>query len=79
MASSNVHSRLERARALLEPTPKDTPPLHPIPSEPEATSELMQRLTGIDLAVCPACQGTRLRRFPLEEPAHARPPPAAVA
>jgi len=81
MASANVHSRLETARALLEPADTRTPAqtVHPIPAEPEATHDLMQRLTGIDLAVCPACQGQRLQRFPLPTPAQARPPPAAVA
>ncbi len=81
MASANVHSRLERARALLESTATATQAetSHPIPIESETTNELLQRLTGIDLAICPACQGPRLQRFPLDTPAYARPPPVAAA
>ena len=81
MASANVHSRLERARALLQPTDADTQTEtgDAISAEPQATDELMQRLTGIDPTICPACQGSRLQRFPLDIPTHARPPPAAAA
>ena len=81
MASANVHSRLERARALLEPTDNATQAetSHPVPIESETTGKLIQRLTGMDPAICPACQGSRLQRFPLDTPTHARPPPAAAA
>ena len=81
MASANVHSRLERARALLESTATatQTETSHSVPIESETTGELIQRLTGMDPAICPACQGPRLQRFPLPTPAHARPPPAEVA
>ena len=81
MASANVHSRLERARALLESTvtAAQAATSQPVPIASETTGELLERLTGIDPAICPACQGSRLQRFPLDAPAHARPPPAAVA
>ena len=81
MASSNVHSRLERARALLQPTDANTQTEtgDAISVELQATDELIQRLIGIDPTICPACQGSRLQRLPLDTATHARPPPAVAA
>lgn len=73
MASSNVNGRLEIARALLTPANADTEgtqtdqtALEQLPWE-----ELLLRLTGIDLRVCPACGGRNLRRYRITRPRHA--------
>ena len=56
------HEKLARCRALLDqPAPE--------PSAPESVEEMMRRLTGIDIQLCPACQQGRLRVISLLAPA----------
>ena len=51
-------SKLARCRALLaQPEPE--------PSEPETTPELLLRLTGIDITICPQCGQGPLRQVPI--------------
>lgn len=77
MASANVNSRLQIALALLSSSPiPDERPSNQIDT-PEPTDALFERLTGIDLAVCPRCSGSRIARFPLGATRCARPPPKA--
>jgi hypothetical protein len=63
VAASNATTRLETARRLLQPDPT--------PSAPKAAPdwrELLQQLTGIDLARCPACGARAMTRHPLPPP-----------
>jgi hypothetical protein len=62
MASRNVQSKLEIARQLLLallPTAHAHPPTE---DQPLSWQELLRKLTGIDLTVCPNCGGTILRK-----------------
>jgi hypothetical protein len=72
LASVNVKGRLERARQLLGDSPSTSSPATdggPDPSsaasEQQAWPALLLALTGIDLAVCPICQGRTVVRAPL--------------
>lgn len=48
------HQKLTRCRVLLDqPAPE--------PTAPESVEDMMRRLTGIDIQLCPACQQGRLR------------------
>ena len=82
MAASNVNTRLPTARQLLDAKRPDE-----VPSETddettttEGWRELLKRLTGLDLGVCPACGGRRMQRLPLswlselDEPSMRAPP-----
>ena len=61
MASRNVQSKLEIARQRLL-TLLPTAPTHPPPEDqPPNWQQLLLKLTGIDLTVCPNCGGTILR------------------
>ena len=56
------HEKLARCRVLLDqPAPE--------PIVPESVEEMMRRLTGIDIQLCPACQQGRLRVIRLLAPA----------
>lgn len=66
MASSNVHTKLELARDLLEK------PSHPNEPDPEPETDnpapddwqtLLKELTGIDVGICPVCGSTRRYRI----------------
>jgi hypothetical protein len=63
-ASSNVNTKLARARALL--TASDSTPAEVSPSEtqPLTWDEFLFKLTGVDPTLCPRC-GTSLVRRPL--------------
>lgn len=79
LASSNVHTKLENARALLGPDAHDadTKPAcvpraeHPDPDAPDYVRVLF-RLTGVDLLACPKCHG-RLLHCPLRPLSRAPP------
>ena len=66
MASSNVKTKLEQARALLERQGRS-----PEPGGSDASCSqddwrrLLVLLTGVDLAICPACGSNRGRRVPV--------------
>ena len=65
MASRNVQTKLEKASCLLHPSQST----HPTPStkiELLGWQQLLLKLTGLDLTVCPNCGGTILRK-PLPE------------
>jgi len=85
MAATNVHSKLERARALLAPIgpePSTTEAEHERDDRHpglESTDDLIERLTSIDPRVCPVCNGRRLQRLPLDALLRARPPPGLPA
>jgi hypothetical protein len=65
MASRNVQTKLEQASRLLQAS---HPMAHGLPTEEHLINwqQLLLKLTGIDLTVCPNCGGTILRR-PLPE------------
>ncbi len=75
MASANVSSRLEIARALLLSSHGDNEGRSDQTTSTETTNDLFERLTGIDLALCPRCSGSRIERFSLAAAGFARPPP----
>ena len=65
MASRNVQTKLEKASSLLHASQST----HPTPStkvELLSWQQLLLKLTGLDLTVCPNCGGT-IRRKPLPE------------
>jgi len=65
MASRNAHTKLEKASSLLHASQST----HPTPStkvELLSWQQLLLKLTGLDLTVCPNCGGT-IRRRPLPE------------
>ncbi|MEK7836614.1 MAG: IS91 family transposase [candidate division NC10 bacterium] len=72
LANRHRAARLARCRALLgqPPPPPETPP--------ESVAQLMLRLTGVDLALCPFCQRGRMRGVDVLAPMRLRshPPPA---
>jgi len=79
LASGNVRSRLQCARALLGAQPEAD-----ADAEPDADfRDLMLRTTGLDLRVCPRCHHPTLERRPLSNVkptlAVARAPPTEVA
>ena len=63
LASRNVGTKLEQARALIQPA------LSVAKSEPEASSsnwrDIMYEVTGVDLSSCPYCKHGRIVRMPL--------------
>ncbi len=65
MASANVNGRLEIARQLL--TPAEVTNEDAEPSEPAITElpweDVLLRLTGIDLRICPECGSFNVRRY----------------
>jgi hypothetical protein len=68
MASRNVQTKLEKASSLLHAS-QSTQPTQPTPStkvELLSWQQLLLKLTGLDLTVCPNCGGT-IRRKPLPE------------
>ena len=78
MASSNVKTRLQVARRLLEPRQKSDSGADGAPSKD--WRELLEELTGIDPCACPACGCTRRRRIVIPaaasgSPAQPRAPP----
>jgi hypothetical protein len=66
MASRNVQSKLQIARQLLLALLPTAPADPPTEDQPVSWQELLRKLTGIDLTVCPNCGGTILRK-PLPE------------
>jgi len=80
LASGNVHTRLEQARAALEAERYPAPRTEPDPDDdPEPGNEpeyvrLMRALTGVDLRRCPRCRCAALQRQPLSS-ARSRDPP----
>jgi hypothetical protein len=81
LASGNVTTRLERARALLggaTATPVDEPHADGDPDEP--WPELLAAVADIDVSLCPACGERAVQRLPLPPPLHApaRAPPGAT-
>ena len=72
-SASHATTRLETARQRLGP---DAPPA-PRPERPADGAELLLRLTGIDLRLCPACHLPTLVRVALPDP-RARAPPRAA-
>lgn len=83
LASGNVTTRLERARALLgggAPWRDDQlPDHHDDPDEP--WPELLAAVAGVDITLCPSCGAHAVRRGPLPSPRPptARGPPEAAA
>jgi hypothetical protein len=86
MAASNVKTKLAVARRLLKER-ADAPVVRsavapPTPGEPAADwRELMRRLTGVDLRVCPHCGGSRRQAVilgPATAAISARGPPGGV-
>lgn len=82
LASGNVTTRLERARALLGGEVAgavDDHRLHDDPDEPWPA--LLAAVADIDISLCPACGERAVQRLPLPSPrAHgARAPPAVAA
>jgi hypothetical protein len=65
LASSNVSSKLDLARQLLEPSQLNAPQLEADTTPPAGSENLYQQLTGLDLRVCPACKRGLLRALPL--------------
>jgi hypothetical protein len=65
MASRNVQTKLEKAARLLQGS-QPTHPTPPIELHLLKWQQLLLKLTGLDLTVCPNCGGTILRR-PLPE------------
>ena len=55
LANRGCTAKLARCRELLAASPP------PAPAEPESVATLMFRLTGMDIAQCPACHAGRLR------------------
>ena len=66
LAAGNVNGRLERARALLStataPTPATATPA------PQAWTEVLLALAGVDVAVCRQCHARAVVRCPLPSP-----------
>jgi len=62
MASRNVQSKLEIARQLLLALLPTAPADHPTEDQRLNWQQLLLKLTGIDLTVCPNCGGTILRK-----------------
>jgi hypothetical protein len=85
LAPSNVHGPLARARQILAPGPQlsqDLLPLLRAPDDHEPAAmpaaqlpwdQLLFRLTGLDVGLCPSCGRRTLLRLPLPQ---ARGPPA---
>ncbi|HEX6624336.1 MAG TPA: IS91 family transposase [Pyrinomonadaceae bacterium] len=74
LAPSNVNTKLQIARRLLAPSADPTAHLHEDRHEPAPTwRDLFLRLTGVDLARCPACTTGVLVSRPL--PRAVGPPP----
>lgn len=69
LAPTNVHTKLETARALLQPgaNDEDAKPAclaraeHPDPDAPDYV-RVVFRLTGVDLLACPVCHGRLIHR-----------------
>lgn len=65
MASRNVQTKLQKAARLLQGS-QPTHPAPPIELHLLKWQQLLLKLTGLDLSVCPSCGGT-IRRRPLPE------------
>jgi predicted RNA-binding Zn-ribbon protein involved in translation (DUF1610 family) len=83
LASVNVHTRLEQARQLLAGAGPASDGGHggdlpPAVQNPELWTAWLLALTGIDLAICPACGGRTMIRLPLNHH-DSRGPPAVLA
>jgi len=72
MASSNVNTRLETARALLTPKPQaDMDDMDDLQDDVDDVQQfppwklLLLELTGIDLLTCPACGSINIKRYRL--------------
>lgn len=76
-AAAHVRGRLATARALLGEGDGGLQEEPPDEAAPETAVELLLRLTGEDLLVCPACRTGRMQRRPLPEPTGRSPPWAA--
>jgi hypothetical protein len=79
LASGNVHTRLAKARRALEASCAATVPVGVEPGAEHCDDKpdfvrLYRQLTGIDLSLCPRCDGV-LRRLPLPPTSHPRAPP----
>jgi hypothetical protein len=70
LANRHRAARLARCRALLGQPPP--PPATP----PESVAQLMLRLTGVDLALCPFCRRGRMRGVDVLPPTHLRSHPS---
>lgn len=83
LASGNVTTRLERARALLggAGAERDEPPADPESDLDEAWSERLAAVAEVDLSLCPSCGAHAVPRGPLpsHHPTSARAPPEVAA
>jgi hypothetical protein len=59
LASANVNTKLEKARALLLADSDESPP--PINRSSDDWKTLFLRVSGVDVRLCPACGSTRIR------------------
>ncbi len=79
MAPCNAKTKLESARTLIinqESTAAEVPPERTeIPKESKTWQEMMEKLSGINLTLCPQCGKGRLVRFKLSGTQHALSPP----
>ena len=78
LAAGNVNTRLEKARRFLETEAdsKDNPlvmPVSQLENMPQSWIEHLQKLTGIDLSLCPVCEKGHMIRTGIE-----RAPPIRV-
>ncbi len=55
LAPKNANTKLELARALIQNTSPDEPPA--VPESTESWQQLLKKLTGFDVTVCPECGG----------------------
>lgn len=65
MASSNVKTKLALASRLLELRPSNRKKKNSEHAAAEDWRTLFERLTGINLRICPRCGSSRIRRIPL--------------
>ena len=66
LAAANVNTKLETARRCLLNLDENTEPETAIPETPPTWRDLLLKLTGIDLLVCPACGSRSIERRPLD-------------
>ncbi len=83
LASGNVTTRLERARALLGGgrVERDDPPTDQESDPDEAWSDRLAAVAAVDLSLCPSCGAYAVQRGPLpsHHPTSARAPPEVAA